>query len=250
MQKEKERFEENKKKIRTIIREITSKKKKIETHEEQIDEMITELDSLLKNNISSNCFNLGGEIGQFLPYINIGLYSFKIPHFQEKIKDLKPIESPEFSLNFLKWRIKIYHSMNGNEKNLYISPSLTLRAGETDIKYGYNFLFQLVNAKGKDHYQKDVVKHNFSPFSETIGEMYFYRLDKIEEDGFINEAGTLQINCYFQPISFEELQKEIFFFEKNYVKEREMNSTESNSSGLICENANNFGFEAVKNFKF
>ena len=103
--------------------------------------------------------------------------------------------------NGLTWRLKVYPNGNGAAKGHYISVFLEMLKGLT-ASSKYDYRIEMVNAKDP---KKNVKREYASDFEvgECWGYNRFYRIDLLEEEGFItHDEHTLTLKYYVRAPTF------------------------------------------------
>ena len=158
---------------------------------------------------------------------------FEVKNFLS-IKTDKVMYSQEMRINGLIWKMKLYPKGNATSKGEYISIFLELQSGVNESSK-YYYILEMINFKKKKNYYQEY-SSNFTN-GECWGYSKFYRIDKIKEDGFLNENGNLVIKVYIRPESFEQLSRDL----KGYIEilENKINSSGTNDEEDFKRNTRN-----------
>ena len=144
---------------------------------------------------------------------------FEIHKFED-IKSDKVMYSQEMRIGGLIWKLKLYPKGNPTSKGEYISVFLELQSGVNEPSK-YYYILELINFKKKRNYFMEY-SSNFTN-GECWGYSKFYKIDKLKEDGFINDNGDMIIKVHIRPESFEQLSRDL----KGYIKFLENKMNES-----------------------
>ena len=133
------------------------------------------------------------------------------------------IFSPQMRINGLIWRVKLYPCGNHSAKGEFVSVFLELTDGLGVMdKNVYFYKIELINYEGK----KNFIQEYSSEFAngESWGYSKFFRLDRLEKEGFIHKNGKIGINVYIRPQNYECLVRDL----KSYIDvlERKVNGKE------------------------
>ena len=133
------------------------------------------------------------------------------------------IFSPQMRINGLIWRVKLYPCGNHSAKGEFVSVFLELTDGLGVMdKNVYFYKIELINYEGK----KNFIQEYSSEFAngESWGYSKFFRLDRLEKEGFIHKNGKIGINVYIRPQNYECLVRDL----KSYIEvlERKVNGKE------------------------
>ena len=136
------------------------------------------------------------------------------------------IFSPQMRINGLIWRVKLYPCGNHSAKGEFVSVFLELTDGLGVMdKNIYFYKIELINYEGK----KNFVQEYSSEFAngESWGYSKFFRLDRLEKEGFIHKNGKIGINVYIRPQNYECLVRDL----KSYIEvlEGKVNGKEGNN---------------------
>ena len=134
---------------------------------------------------------------------------FEIRNF-ENIKSDKVMYSQEMRIGGLTWKMKLYPKGNPTSKGEYISIFLELQNGVNEPSK-YYYILELINFKNRRNYFMEY-SSNFTN-GECWGYSKFYKIDKLKEDGFLNENGDMVIKVHIRPESFEQLSRDL----KGYI---------------------------------
>ena len=134
---------------------------------------------------------------------------FEVRNF-ENIKSDKVMYSQEMRIGGLTWKMKLYPKGNPTSKGEYISIFLELQSGVNEPSK-YYYILELINFKNRRNYCMEY-SSNFTN-GECWGYSKFYKIDKLKEDGFLNENGDMVIKVYIRPESFEQLSRDL----KGYI---------------------------------
>ena len=145
--------------------------------------------------------------------------TFVIQNF-ENIQSDKVMYSQEMRIGGLTWKLKLYPKGNPTSKGEYISIFLELQNGVSEPSK-YYYILELINFKNKRNYFMEY-SSNFTN-GECWGYSKFYKIDKLKEDGFLNEKGDMIIKVYIRPESFEQLSRDL----KGYIEQLENKINES-----------------------
>jgi len=171
-------------------------------------------DEKIQNNLTLNIIN------PLVPKYETG--TFVIKNY-EKIKSEKIMYSPEMRINGLVWKLKLYPRGNVTSKGECISVFLELQSGVIEPSK-YYYVLEMVNFKNRRNYFMEY-SSNFSN-GECWGYSNFYKINKLKEDGFINQDGNIIIKVHIRPESFEQLSKDlkgyINYLEKKNKKKEEI----------------------------
>lgn len=130
----------------------------------------------------------------------------------KKLKSEKEIIfSEHLCVNTTVWRLKIYPNGNGAARGNYISIFLELVKGRHEsIKYEYKI--EMINHSNPD---MDLSREFMSDFEEgeCWGYNRFFRLDLLEEEGYINDLGCLVLKYYVRPFGYIQLVQD----QKDYI---------------------------------
>ena len=165
--------------------------------------LLTENDNINKfpNNFSLDIQN------PLVPKYESGI--FEIKNF-ENINSDKVIYSPEMRIGGLLWKLKLYPKGNPTSKGEYISIFLELQNGLIEPSK-YYYILEMVNFKNRRNYFMEY-SSNFTD-GECWGYSKFYKIDKLKEDGFLNENGNIVLKVYIRPESFKQLSRDL----KGYI---------------------------------
>jgi hypothetical protein len=145
-------------------------------------------------------------------------FTFEIKQYNDLIKQKLPknemINSPLFRINFLSWNLHVYPWGSSSVKDKYLSIFIGLREGEDNVEYNYHYKFGLVNFKGKDTHFSEIGDKVFKKKGHYYGSERFFEINKIEKEGYINEKGSIIIECYIQPKNMIEFNKEVEYYYK------------------------------------
>jgi hypothetical protein len=171
-------------------------------------------DEKIQNNLTLNIIN------PLVPKYETG--TFVIKNY-EKIKSEKIMYSPEMRINGLVWKLKLYPRGNVTSKGECISVFLELQSGVIEPSK-YYYVLEMINFKNRRNYFMEY-SSNFSN-GECWGYSNFYKINKLKEDGFINQDGNIIIKVHIRPESFEQLSKDlkgyINYLEKKNKKKEEI----------------------------
>ena len=176
-----------------LIKTIKEIKLKLLTENSDIDKF--------PNNFSLNIQN------PLVPKYEAGV--FEIQNF-DKINSDKVMYSQEMRIGGLLWKMKLYPKGNPTSKGEYISLFLELQSGLNEPSK-YYYILELVNFKNKRNYFMEY-SSNFTN-GECLGYSKFYKIDKLKDDGFLNENGDMILKVYIRPESFEQLSRDL----KGYI---------------------------------
>ena len=177
-----------------LIQKINDIKSKVKIEQKELD--------ILPNNIALEINN------PLLPKYSCG--SFEIKNFLD-IKINKIIYSNSMRINGLSWKIKVYPKGNESSKGEYISVFLELESGVNESSK-YYYVIELVNFQDKANFRQEYSSNFIN--GECWGYSKFYKINKIKEDGFINDSdGKINIKVYIRPESFEQLTRDL----NNYI---------------------------------
>ena len=154
-------------------------------------------DEKIQNNLTLNIIN------PLVPKYETG--TFVIKNY-EKIKSEKIMYSPEMRINGLVWKLKLYPRGNVTSKGECISVFLELQSGVIEPSK-YYYVLEMINFKNRRNYFMEY-SSNFSN-GECWGYSNFYKINKLKEDGFINQDGNIIIKVHIRPESFEQLSKDL-----------------------------------------
>ena len=130
---------------------------------------------------------------------------FEIHKFED-IKSDKVMYSQEMRIGGLIWKLKLYPKGNPTSKGEYISVFLELQSGVNEPSK-YYYILELINFKKKRNYFMEY-SSNFTN-GECWGYSKFYKIDKLKEDGFLNDNGDMIIKVHIRPESFEQLSRDL-----------------------------------------
>ena len=130
---------------------------------------------------------------------------FEIHKFED-IKSDKIMYSQEMRIGGLIWKLKLYPKGNPTSKGEYISVFLELQSGVNEPSK-YYYILELINFKKKRNYFMEY-SSNFTN-GECWGYSKFYKIDKLKEDGFLNDNGDMIIKVHIRPESFEQLSRDL-----------------------------------------
>ena len=134
--------------------------------------------------------------------------TFEIHNF-ENIKTDKVIYSQEMKIGGLIWKLKFYPKGNPTSKGEYISIFLELQNGVNEPSK-YYYILELINFKKKRNYFMEY-SSNFTN-GECWGYSKFYKINKLKEDGFLNENGDMIVKVHIRPESFEQLSRDLKWY--------------------------------------
>ena len=135
--------------------------------------------------------------------------TFEIQNF-ENIKTDKIMYSQEMRIGGLLWKLKLYPKGNVTSKGEYISIFLELQSGLNEPSK-YYYILEMVNFKNRRNYFMEY-SSNFTN-GECWGYSKFYKIDKLKEDGYLNEKGDMVLKVHIRPESFEQLSRDL----KGYI---------------------------------
>ena len=144
---------------------------------------------------------------------------FEIPKF-ENIKSDKVMYSQEMRIGGLVWKLKLYPKGNPTSKGEYISLFLELQNGLNESSK-YYYILELVNFKNRRNYFMEY-SSNFTN-GECWGYSKFYKINKLKDDGFLNENGDMVLKVHIRPENFEQLSRDL----KGYIDFLEKKINES-----------------------
>ena len=176
-----------------LIKSLKEIKLKLLTENADIDKF--------PNNFSLNIQN------PLVPKYESGI--FEVRNF-ENIKSDKVMYSQEMRIGGLTWKMKLYPKGNPTSKGEYISIFLELQNGVNEPSK-YYYILELINFKNRRNYCMEY-SSNFTN-GECWGYSKFYKIDKLKEDGFLNENGDMIIKVHIRPESFEQLSRDL----KGYI---------------------------------
>ena len=138
------------------------------------------------------------------------------------------IFSPQMRINGLIWRVKLYPCGNHSAKGEFVSVFLELTEGLGAMdKNVYFYKIELINYEGK----KNFIQEYSSEFAngESWGYSKFFRLDRLEKEGFVHKSGKIGINVYIRPQNYECLVRDL----KSYIEvlEGKVNGQEGDKEG-------------------
>ena len=119
--------------------------------------------------------------------------------------------SPEMRIGGLFWKMKLYPKGNQTSKGEYISVFLELQSGLKEPSK-YYYILEMVNFKNRRNYFMEYSSNFIN--GECWGYSKFYKIDKLKEDGFLNENGNLILKVHIRPESFEQLSRDL----KGYIE--------------------------------
>ena len=134
--------------------------------------------------------------------------TFEIHNF-ENIKTDKVIYSQEMKIGGLIWKLKFYPKGNPTSKGEYISIFLELQNGVNEPSK-YYYILELINFKKKRNYFMEY-SSNFTN-GECWGYSKFYKINKLKEDGFLNDNGDMIVKVHIRPESFEQLSRDLKWY--------------------------------------
>lgn len=139
--------------------------------------------------------------------------SFTVHNFslvvKKKWENNLPINSPIYIVDYLSWKLSIILWKKKENKDIYISIYLYLSEGKSENKYCYLYKFEITNYKGKDNFYTQWCIHVFENNRQGHGCHVCYKLDDIEQNGFIDDQDNFTINCYIKPDSIKEITKAV-----------------------------------------
>ena len=145
-------------------------------------------------------------------------FTYELRNYKEMIMKKEPkhemITSPLYRVNFLSWELHIYPWGSRSVKDKYISVFIGLREGEDDVEYNYNYKFSLVNFKGKSAHSSELGDKAFIKKGSFYGSEKFFDIDKIESEGYVNDKGSVVIECYLRPKEVDVFVKEMEYYNK------------------------------------
>ena len=237
-------LESNSKKINKEINDSTQSEliRKSDNIIQQIKQVNTESnDEQLFKHIS---LNLSEEIPNEITPQYESSY-FEINNYKSLLSSQNSdiIFSPEMRINGLIWRIKLYPLGNNSARGEYISIFLELTDGLVD-KSVYYYKIELINFNRK----KNFAQEYSSEFAngESWGYSKFFKLDRLEKEGFIDENGKIGVKIYIRPGSYEILVRDL----KNYIavledKVESKNEEETESDDEISFNSYSMKIENI-----
>lgn len=149
--------------------------------------------------------------------------NFILKDFKTAKKDREIVYSEPLNVNGVVWRLKVYPDGNGIAKGNYISVFLELVKGSKGtVKYDYKI--EMIN-----HIDSSLVMEREFTSDFEVGECWgynrFFRLDLIEEEGYIDPLGTLVLNFYIRPSGFKQATED----QKKIINALEKKNTASES---------------------
>lgn len=177
-----------------------SKPKLIECRDRIIEELrrnqeVTSADKSVAGSVSYD-FN-----SDIVPPFEQG--EFKIANYEVSWKQHEVIYSEILISNGLTWRLKVYPNGNGNAKDQYLSVFLEMMRGIQGETNKYEYKIDMLHPVEKDQ----IVSREYSSDFE-IGECWgynrFYRIDGIQEEGFVGKDGSLQLRFFVRASSYAQ----------------------------------------------
>ena len=144
---------------------------------------------------------------------------FEIQNF-ENINSDKVMYSPEMRIGGLLWKMKLYPKGNQTSKGEYISLFLELQSGLKEPSK-YYYILEMINFKKRRNYFMEYSSNFIN--GECWGYSKFYKIDKLKEDGFLNENGDMILKVHIRAESFEQLSRDL----KGYIDILEKKVNES-----------------------
>ena len=195
------------------------------------NEIINQSNTLIKKlqEIKLKLLTENSDIDKFPNNFTLDIQNPLVPKYEsgmfvvqdfENIKTDKVMYSQEMRIGGLTWKLKLYPKGNPTSKGEYISIFLELQNGVNEPSK-YYYILELMNFKNRRNYFMEY-SSNFTN-GECWGYSKFYKIDKLKEDGFLNEKGDMIIKVYIRPESFEQLSRDL----KGYIEILENRINES-----------------------
>ena len=145
------------------------------------------------------------------------LENFKKVFEENKDNDDFKLVSPIYKVNFLSWRLVIFPKRkNDDNKETFQIFVEVLENNDLD-NFSIEYKFEMENKDKNDNHISSFIQ--LLEKNKYIGDSNFYQTTKIFNDGFINENGSIIINCYVKPFGIEDFQKELnYYFLSHYNK--------------------------------
>ena len=247
---------------RLVYLEASSKKINKEINESSQSELIKKSENIIfqikKINEESNddeklykqiSLNLSTEVpNEIIPQYESSY--FEVPDYKSMMEKDKNdiIFSPEMRINGLIWRIKLYPLGNNSARGEYISIFLELTDGLND-KSVYYYKIELINFQRK----KNFAQEYSSEFAngESWGYSKFFKLDRLEKEGFIDSKGKIAVKIYIRPGSYEILVRDLrnyigFLEEKVDSKNESKESSDEDEDNSNCYKSFSIKFDKLK----
>ena len=203
-----------------MITDLTYHSKQTQTYKDKdvIAFLTNNKDTITPNDFFKYCNSVHCVITppmQMMPELT---FTYELRNYKEMImkKEHKyeMITSPLYRVNFLSWELHIYPWGSRSVKDKYISVFIGLRDGEDDVEYNYNYKFSLINFKGKNVHCSELGDKAFIKKGSFYGSEKFFDIDKIESEGYINDKGSIIIECYLCPKEIDVFVKETEYYNK------------------------------------
>ena len=149
-------------------------------------------------------------------------FAYELRNYKEMITKKEPkhemITSPLYRVNFLSWELHIYPWGSRSVRDKYISVFIGLREGEDKVEYNYNYKFSLVNFKGKSAHSSELGDKAFTKKGSFYGSEKFFEIDKLESEGYVNDKGSVVVECCLRPKEVGEFVKEMEYYNNKLSK--------------------------------
>ena len=142
---------------------------------------------------------------------------FVLNNYKESVESTEIVYSDNICSNGVIWRLKVYPNGNGTAKGNYISVFLELVKGLSAIsKYQYK-----IEMKNHRDSSLNIEKEFTSDFEEgeCWGYNRFFRIDLLEEEEYLEASGSLIINFYIRPRTFQQVVKDQHQYIKQIAKQ-------------------------------
>ena len=186
------------------------------------NEIISQSSNLIKTlkEIKLKILTENSDINKFPNNFSLDIQNPLVPKYETGVFEIenfgsinsdKVMYSPEMRIGGLFWKMKLYPKGNQTSKGEYISVFLELQSGLKEPSK-YYYILEMVNFKNRRNYFMEYSSNFIN--GECWGYSKFYKIDKLKEDGFLNENGNLILKVHIRPESFEQLSRDL----KGYIE--------------------------------
>jgi len=108
--------------------------------------------------------------------------------------------------NGLTWRLKVYPNGNGIARDVFISVFLELSAGFAGSSK-YEYRVEMTNFNDPRHMVSRVFASHFE-IGECWGYNRFFRIDMLEDGGYLSAEGTLKLKFFVRSPNYYHLARD------------------------------------------